>query len=28
MKRKPMWLGVGMLDDLTSPSSQMWLVER
>jgi len=28
MKRKPKWLGVGMLYDLTSPSSQMWLVER
>jgi len=28
MKRKPKWLGVGMLCDLKLPSSQMWLVER
>jgi len=28
MKRKPKWLGVGTLYDLTSQSSQMLLVER
>jgi len=28
MKRKPKWLGVGTVYDLTSPSSQMGLVER
>jgi len=27
MKRKPKWIGVAMLFDLTLPSNQMWLVD-